>query len=113
MELSPIGLTFFFFYFFAFIALPQLIQHPSLINRGFQGVGSDWAWAQPTAGTTPLNYVCTLLDVIGRTFAHTHPPHPPTTTNHHHTYVRHYYPASKFDSYPFYVCTLIDVIGTK
>lgn len=32
---------------------------------GWEGVSSEWAWTQPTAGTTPLNYVATLLDVIG------------------------------------------------
>jgi hypothetical protein len=32
---------------------------------GWDGVGPEWAWSRPTAGTTPLNYVCTLLDVVG------------------------------------------------
>ena len=32
---------------------------------GWEGVGSEWTWAQPTGGTTPLNYTARMLDVIG------------------------------------------------
>lgn len=31
---------------------------------GWDGVGPEWAWAKPNHGTTLLNYVCTMLDVV-------------------------------------------------